>query len=60
MILRLLLLGKSLLLLVTFRKNARQLKLGAFFLFISPQTDYYTNRNKNLYLQGGIHGSLVR
>jgi len=30
------------------------------FLFISPQTGYYTGRNRNLYLQGGIHGSLVR
>lgn len=24
------------------------------FLFISLQIDYYTNRNRNLYLQGGF------
>ena len=30
------------------------------FLFISPQTGYYTSRNRSLYLQGGIHGFLVR
>lgn len=30
------------------------------FLFISLQTGYYINRNRSLYLRGGIHGSLVR